>query len=132
MAIVSVLKESGPAAESSGDPAGVFFGGTRAGWRPAWDQVWAHVTALGDDTSVQPTQKYLGLARSGRKYAVVAATADRFDLGYKLDPLEVIDGAAAAGSWNRMVTHRSSLVTGEAVTAAHLRLLADAYRRAAR
>ena len=40
---------------------------------------------LGDDASIQPTQKYLGLVRNGRKFAIVAATGDRFDIGFKLD-----------------------------------------------
>jgi Domain of unknown function (DUF4287)/Domain of unknown function (DUF5655) len=132
MAIVSILKEPSRTTESTDNPADVLFTGPRAHWRGTWDRVWAHVSALGDDISIQPTQKYLGLARSGRKFAIVAATGDRFDIGFKLDKDAVVDGVSPAGSWNSMVSHRASVGAEDELTDDHLRLLTDAYQRAGR
>lgn len=132
MAIVSLLKDAGPAARPAGDPADALFSGPRAGWRSTWDRVWSHVSALGDDISIQPTQKYLGLVRDGRKFAIVAATGTRFDIGYKFDQGAALDGLSPAGSWNTMVTHRASVADGDEITGDHLRLLTDAYERAGR
>lgn len=132
MAIVSVLKDARSTSEPPVDPADVLFTGPRARWRSTWDRVWGHVSALGDDISIQRTQKYLGLARNGRKFAIVAATGDRFDIGYKFDQGAVLDGLGPAGSWNRMVSHRASLGAGDEITGDHLRLLSVAYHRAVR
>ncbi len=132
MAIVSILKDAGPAAPVADDPADVLFAGPRARWRGTWDRGLGHVSALGNDISVQPTQKYLGLARatgnsrSSPRPATASTSATSSIEG------SVVDGLRPAGSWNSMVSHRASLGAGDEITGDHLRLLTDAYERAGR
>jgi Domain of unknown function (DUF5655) len=132
MAIVAILKDTGDTEQRENDPAVGLFVGPRARWRGSWDRLWRHVSTFGDDVSVQPTQKYLGLTRGGRMFAIVAATGDRFDIGYNFDQAAVFEGLSAAGSWNNLVTHRASIHTDDSITVDLLRLLHDAYHRAGR
>ena len=75
----------------------------------------------------------LGLSRSGRKFAIVAVTSDRFDIGFKLDKdAVVVDGVTPAGPWNSMVSHRATLGADDDLSDDHLRLLTSAYQRAGR
>jgi hypothetical protein len=51
----------------------------------------------------------VSLTRSGRKFAVVAATSERLDVGLKLAGEPATGRLAASGTWNSMVTHRVQL-----------------------
>jgi Domain of unknown function (DUF5655) len=51
----------------------------------------------------------VGLLRSGRKFAIVAATSERLDVGIKLAGEATTGRLTATGTWNAMVTHRAQL-----------------------
>ena len=85
------------------------FGGPRARWRPAFNGLTAHVQAFGSAVALEPTNTSVSLTRSGHKFAIMAATAQRLDVGLKLAGEPTIGRLAAAGTWSSMVTHRVHL-----------------------
>jgi hypothetical protein len=133
MAIVAVLKGAIPAGEpgSAEDGLEVLFAGPRARWAATYEQLWAHVRRLGNDTGTQPTKKYVSFTRNGRKFAIVAPTGARLDLGLKLDPSVEDPRLELSGRWNSMVTHRVRIAEPGPVDASVLGLLTNAYERAA-
>ena len=68
-----------------------------------------HVQTFGDAVALEPTNTSVSLTRSGRKFAIMAATAQRLDVGLKLAGEPTTGRLAAAGTWNSMVTHRVQL-----------------------
>ncbi|HEY9412791.1 MAG TPA: DUF4287 domain-containing protein [Jiangellaceae bacterium] len=138
MAIVAVLKDAMPAsaADAAGaaraidDAVDAVFSGPRRVWRATFETIWQEVSRLGEDVGLQPTKQYVGLTRAGRKFAIVAPTAARLDIGIKLDPGEDSPRLAPAGSWNSMVTHRAQLFSADELDTDLLGLLAAAYDRA--
>lgn len=141
MAIVAVLKDAIPAsaAGAAGPTAAAravdyavdaVFSGPRRVWRGTFDTIWQELSGRGKDVGLQPTKQYVGLTRAGRKFAIVAPTAARLDLGIKLDPGENSPRLAPAGSWNSMVTHRAQLASADELDTDLLGLLAAAYDRA--
>jgi hypothetical protein len=80
--------------------------------------------------TVQPTDSYLGLVRAGKKFAVVATTADRMDVGLKLKGEPATERLQLAGSWNSQVTHRVKLLDGAELDDELIGWLHEAYDRA--
>ncbi|MEJ1230176.1 MAG: DUF4287 domain-containing protein [Galbitalea sp.] len=132
MALVSVfrgrLDGSGPSKEERIDRQ---FAGARSAWRRlTYDEIMAAVMKFGPDVAVQPTDTYIGITRGGRKFAVVAATATRMDIGVKLKGEPSTDRLALAGTWNNMVTHRVQLPVGTELDDQLSAWLREAYDRA--
>jgi hypothetical protein len=109
MAIYSVLKADATPRAAADDRIAKQFTGAKAAWRPSFDAIVAHARALGDDVDLAPTDSYVSLVRGGRKFAIVAVTAKRLDLGLKLKTHDPGERFEASGSWNSMVTHRARI-----------------------
>jgi len=130
MALVSVFRDrlrGQPDTEAAIDK---FFAGPKATWQLAWDELMATVMKFGADVSLQPTDTYVGVVRAGKKFAVVATTATRMDVGLKLKGEAATDRLAVAGNWNLMVTHRVQLFDGAEVDEQLIGWLREAYDRA--
>ncbi len=106
-----------------------FFAGAKAGWQLTWDELMATVMRFGADVSLQPTDTYIGIVRAGKKFAVVATTATRMDVGLKLKGEPATDRLAASGSWNAMCTHRVQLFDGAELDDQLVDWLREAYDR---
>lgn len=106
MAIVATIKKQATPAASADEKISRHFSGKKAGWRPVYNGLVQRVTAFGPDTDVLVGETYLSLRRAGKKFAIVNVTADRLDIGIKLKHPVPAERLEAAGSWNRMVTHR--------------------------
>jgi hypothetical protein len=89
----------------------------------------AEVMKFGDDVSLQPTDTYIGIVRKGKKFAVVATTATRMDVGLKLKGEPVTERLAASGNWNAMCTHRVQLFDGAELDEQLLGWIREAYDR---
>ncbi len=107
MAIYSILKDDATPRGSADERIEKQFAGAKAAWRPSFDAIVARARALGDDVTLAPTDSYVSLVRGSRKFAIVAVTAKRLDLGVKLKNDEPGSRFEPAGSWNAMVTHRA-------------------------
>lgn len=107
--------------------------GARAHWRGAFDSLLASVREFGE-VALDPTDTYVSLtkpnAKGAAKFAIVAFTADRMDVGIKLKGVEATERFAPAGSWNSMVTHRVRVSTPTEIDSALLDWLRNAYERA--
>ncbi len=106
------------------------FAGAKSAWRPTFDALLASVREFGTvDTA--PTDTYISLvkptAKGVAKFAVVAVTADRLDVGIKLTTAQAEGRFEVAGSWNSMVTHRVRVTDAAQVDAELLDWLHRAY-----
>jgi hypothetical protein len=131
MALVSVFRGRLDGQPSLDDAIGKFLAGPKSKWQLAWDELMAAVMKFGTDVSLQPTDTYVGITRRGKKFAVVATTAARMDVGLKLKGAPTTERLAASGSWNAMVTHRVQLFDGAEVDPQLIGWLREAYDRAA-
>ena len=102
MALVSTFKGAKPA---DADRIDTQFSGAKAHWRPVFETILARVGAFGP-VATAATDSYVGLTKNGAKFAIVAVTADRLDVGLKLTGVDANGRFETAGSWNTMVTHR--------------------------
>jgi len=91
MAIVMMIKTDEGPKVSKEEKVASFFTGERARWQAPYEQLLAKVKDFGPDVSVSPTDAYISLLRKGKKFAILAVTAGRMDVGVKRR------GAAAAG-----------------------------------
>lgn len=126
MAIVATFKEQ-PTDDARLEKQ---FAGAKGAWRPTFDALLASVREFGTvDTA--PTDTYISLvkptARGAAKFAVVALTADRMDVGIKLKSADAEGRFEASGSWNAMVTHRVRVTDAAQVDAELLSWLHRAY-----
>ena len=111
MAIVAVAKRQAAPPPTADEKISRHFNGRKATWRPVYDELVRTVSAFGSDTDVNPGATYLSLRRAGKKFAIVQVTSDRLDIGIKLKGAAAAGRLEAAGSWNRMVTHRVRVQT---------------------
>jgi hypothetical protein len=130
MALISVFRSQLIAQPTKEEAIDKFFAGPKAVWQLTWDELMAKVMKFGTDVSLQPTDTYIGLLRAGRKFAIVATTATRMDVGVKLKGEQPTERLALAGNWNTMVTHRVPLHEGAGADDQLLRWLREAYDRA--
>jgi hypothetical protein len=105
MALVQTFKDATSGGHSADDAIAKHFGGTKAHWRPVYESLLASLSEFGD-VRVAPAASYISLLHGKNKFAVLAFTADRMDVGVKLKGADVTDRFAASGAWNSMVTHR--------------------------
>ena len=82
------------------------FRGGKARWRAPYEALLDAVKRFGADVGVAPTTSYLSLVRQGKKFAILAVTAERLDLGIKCKGVPAQGRFEEAGAWNAMVTHR--------------------------
>jgi hypothetical protein len=130
MALVSVfrgrLDDRGPTKEQRIDK---HFAGAKSIWQLTYDEIMATVMKLGSDVSVEPTDTYISILRDKSRFAVVATTATRMDVGLKLKGEPASDRLTLAGSWNGMVTHRVQLPVGAELDDQLAGWLREAYDR---
>ena len=112
MALVSVFRDHLLGHPSHEEAIDKFFAGPKATWQLTWDELMAAVMKFGPRVALQPTDTYIGLTREGKKFAVVATTATRMDVGLKLKGEPTTDRLKASGNWNAMCTHRVQLFDG--------------------
>jgi hypothetical protein len=103
------------------------FAGKKAVWRATYDALLAETAKFGDDVGIAPTKSYISLTRGGKKFTVVAPTAERLDIGIKLKDVAPPPRFEAASNWNIMVTHRVRIHDPRQVDAEVLAWLKRAY-----
>ena len=106
------------------------FGGTKAHWRDAYDDLMAQVGEFGAGVRASPTRSYISLLRRGKKFGIVQPTSERLDIGIKLKGVEPKGRLGEAGAWNSMVTHRVRISDPRQVDAQVLDWLRQAFERA--
>jgi hypothetical protein len=131
MALVAVLKPTTTAASDRQGALEKQFSGTKAHWRTTYDGLLAKLAENGP-VDVSATNSYVSLLKGKAKFAIVAVTADRLDIGIKLKGAEVTERFEASGAWNSMVTHRVRLTDASQLDAELLDWLRRAYEAAAR
>ncbi|HEX4444355.1 MAG TPA: DUF4287 domain-containing protein [Galbitalea sp.] len=129
MALVSVLRDSVVGRPSHEQAIDKFFAGPKSGWQLTWDELMATVMKFGPGIALQPTDTYIGLTRNGKKFAVVATTATRMDVGLKLKGEPTTVRLKASGTWNAMCTHRVQLLAGAELDDQLIAWLREAYDR---
>jgi len=130
MAIVSLVRSEGQPRRSADDKVAAYFSGAKARWRSAYDRLAREATRLGPDVAVAPGATYLGLTKSGRRFAIVQAVGERIDLGLKIKDTVAEGRLEAAGAWNTMVTHRVRIRDEADLDAEVLDWLSQAYAKA--
>jgi hypothetical protein len=131
MAIVSVLRDHVNEPESKADRLAKHFAGAKGVWQLAYDELMATVMHFGPGVAVAPTDTYISILRGASKFAVVATTAKRMDVGIKLKGEPATDRLTLSGTWNSMVTHRVQLVDGAEIDDELIGWLRSAYDKAA-
>ena len=107
--IVLALKQDSAPKLSRAERGDKIFSRDRARWRDTYDQLMKKLGKFGADVRTSPTDSYISLLRKGKKFAIVAVTAERLDLGIKRKGAPVGGRFESAGSWNAMVTHRARI-----------------------
>ncbi|MBF6595258.1 MAG: DUF4287 domain-containing protein [Thermaceae bacterium] len=127
-AIVGVLLKSDSRKGSTDAKLEKIFAGTKTHWRETYDALWTKVAEFGEDVKIAPTQTYVSLLRSDKKFAIVQpSSAERLDLGIKLKGVKAEEGLETAGSWNAMVTHRVRVTDPKQIDNEVLKWLRQAY-----
>lgn len=106
------------------------FRGSKARWREVFDRLIAKVEKFGPDVSLSPTSSYISVLRKKGKIAVVPVTAERMDIGIKLQRARATGRLEESGKWNAMVTHRVRIQDPKEVDGEVLGWLRQAYDRA--
>ncbi len=125
MAIVATFKPK-PVAS---DRLAKQFAGGKAHWKPVYEQLLATLNEHGP-VETAPTDTYISLLKGKAKFAVVATTADRLDVGIKVRDASALPASPRiepSGSWNAMVTHRVRVTDAAQVDAELLGWLRTAY-----
>jgi hypothetical protein len=105
------------------------FAGKKAHWRPTFDSLMKRLGEFGP-VSASPTGSYISIVKDTRKFAVVALTGDRMDVGIKLKDAPPTDRFETSGNFNIMVTHRVRITDPSQVDAELLDWLRRAYEAA--
>jgi Domain of unknown function (DUF5655)/Domain of unknown function (DUF4287) len=105
MAIVGVLGKQKGSDLGPEERLAKQFGGAKAVWRPTYDRLLDTLRKHGP-VDEAATNTYISLLRGTAKFAIVAVTADRLDIGIKLKGAETTERFEESGAWNSMVTHR--------------------------
>ena len=134
MALVSTFKTIRSADADPVDVLAKHFAGGKAHWRPVYDDLLGKLGEFGP-VRTQATHTYISLLTGKAKFAVVAVTANRLDIGIKLGDVVVGDVAVPqrlepSGSWNSMVTHRVRVTDPAEIDAELIEWLRTAYARA--
>jgi hypothetical protein len=130
MALVSVFREQVAPTASNEERIDRQFAGARSVWQLAYDELMATVMKFGPDVSVAATDTYISILRGRGKFAIVATSAKRMDVGLKLKGTAPTARLTVAGNWNAMVTHRVQLFDGAEIDDELKGWLREAYDRA--
>jgi hypothetical protein len=126
MALVTTFRAIRSSEQDPVDLTAKHFGEAKAHWRPVYDSLLEKLADFGP-VRTQPTHTYVSLLKARAKFAVIAVTADRLDLGIKLKDAEPTGRFEASGSWNSMVTHRVRITDPAQIDAEVLDWLRRAY-----
>ena len=126
MAIVKIFDQTAASGAPKVDRVAQHFTGAKAHWRPVYDQLLDTLRAHGP-VETAGTDSYVSLLKGKAKFAVVAVTADRMDIGIKLKDAEPDERFEQSGAWNVMVTHRVRLNSGDEIDGELLDWLRRAY-----
>ena len=129
-AIVEVIRQADQPRSTVDEAVDNYFSGGKAVWRATFDDLLEKVQQFGSDIKIAPTKTYLSLVRSGKKFAIVSASAKGFDVGIKLKGAPFEGRFAESGNWNNMVTHRVRIEKPDQVDAELLNWLRQAYDKA--
>lgn len=105
-AITRVIMEADAPKVTRDEKISQHFQGAKSVWLPVYEGLVEQVRRFGDDTGTAPTNSYISFVRDGRKFAIVAITAARLDIGIKRKGVPAQGRYESAGAWNTMVTHR--------------------------
>jgi Domain of unknown function (DUF4287)/Domain of unknown function (DUF5655) len=130
MAIVLLLRQANEPRISREEGISRLFKGDRAHWRKPYDQLARRLKKFGPDVSLAPTNTYISMLRSGRKFGVLQVTSDRLDVGIKLKGMPAGGRFEKSGNWNNMVTHRVRVDAPQQLDAEVLSWLHRAYEKA--
>jgi hypothetical protein len=130
MAIVLALRSETEPKLSQAEQVARHFAGNRSSWRGPYDGLMRKMGEFGPDISVASTDSYISILRKGKKFAVIAVTADRLDIGIKLKGIPTSDRLERAGSWNGMVTHRVRIDDPKQIDRKVVSWLHEAYEKA--
>jgi hypothetical protein len=130
MAIYGTLGSTDKPPPTADERLGKHFSGLRAGWQQAYRQLMTKVETFGPDVTVKPTDSYISILRSEKKFAIVQISADRIDVGIKAKNLEASRRLELSGQWNTMVTHRVRVNSAGQIDAELIGWLRTAYERA--
>lgn len=128
-AIAAVLKQGG-APVPTAEKLAKHFAGKKAIWQASADGLFNQINAFGPDVEVAAADSYINLNRAGKKFGIVAVTAERLDVGIKLKGVASTPRLEAAGSWNAMVTHRVRVSEAPQIDAELVGWLRAAYDKA--
>ncbi len=106
MALVLTFQNATQPLESTDERVEKHFKGERARWHEPYEGLLAKIKQFGPGLSVAPTNTYISLLRSNKKFAIVQVTRDRLDIGVKVKGANTTRRFESAGDWNSMVTHR--------------------------
>ena len=109
MAIVSTLQSSTGPETSTDDRVAKHFAGPKAAWRSSYYDLLSTVKAFGSDVNESPAESYISLVRGSKKFAIVAVSTQRMDIGIKLKGIEPTERFESSANWNTMVTHRARI-----------------------
>jgi predicted transport protein len=131
MAIYGTLRSMDRPQPTVDERLGKHFSGLRAGWQQVYRQLMTKVEKFGPDVTVKPTDSYISILRSEKKFAIVQISADRLDVGIKAKNLEASRRLELSGQWNTMVTHRVRVESAGQIDAELIGWLRTAYDRSA-
>ncbi|MGH2959950.1 MAG: DUF5655 domain-containing protein [Solirubrobacterales bacterium] len=130
-AIYKMIRDSKGPKLSVDDKVAKHFTGAKEHWRASYDKVVSKAEKFGaDGVTIDPAAAYVSLKRKDKKFAVIATTKDRFDVGIKLKGVDPEGRFAASGKWNEMVTHRVQVTDPKQVDAELISWLKKAYAAA--
>lgn len=125
MALVATMRPT-RVVDKFADPMDAHFAGPKAHWRPTFDALVDTVGGFGE-VSLAYTNSYVSLLKGKAKFAIVAVTSDRLDIGIKLKDAAPEGRFEASGSWNSMVTHRVRVTDAAQIDAELIDWLHRAY-----
>ncbi len=111
MAIYTVFKGLKEEKEDMGKMFGKHFAGEKEKWRPIYDALVKKINNFGKDVTIQPVASYISLLRGERKFAIIQVTKDRMTVGIKSKNQQPPARFEPAGSWNTMMTHKTSIIS---------------------
>ncbi len=106
MAIVSSLQSASAPEESPEQRLEKHFSGAKAAWRPSFDLIVSRAKTFGPDVHLHAGGTYITLLKGEKKFAIIATSGLRLDVGIKLKGVASDGRFESSGSWNAMVTHR--------------------------
>ncbi len=128
-AIAAVLKQGG-APVPTAEKFAKHFAGKKAVWQAPADGLLNQIKLFGPDVEVAAADSYINLNKAGKKFGILAVTADRLDVGIKLKGIDPTGRLETAGSWNTMVTHRVRVVDAAQIDGELVDWLKAAYAKA--